>query len=237
MFETKRTKFAKMFINGGLKIPEKMLKRDAFRAAKTFSAPKKLDLSGYCTPVENQGNLPYCAAYSASSFAENILWRKNHFHEDIDPVPLYKYAKTIDGDPKGAGTYLECTLEALLHYKYFDPIACKIKTFGGKPYGSNTGIDDMKFAIHRYGICMAGFAITSEWFSPRGNIIRGSSSAASQGGHAVVVCGYDDADGGVFKIMNSWGNMYAENGFVYITYKEFEKEFIYAGLMTHVLDD
>ena len=234
MFTSKKNKFARMFVNGGLKIPEKILKRETFAAAKDFTAPEMLDLRGYCTPVENQGNLPYCAAYSASSFAENILWRKNHYHEEIDPLPLYKYAKTIDGDPTGAGTFLECAMEALFKYKYFDPNVCKIKLFGGNPFNNVNAIRDMKFAIHQYGVCMAGFSITSEWYSPnRDNTITGKD-AAGQGGHAVIVCGYDKNR---FLIMNSWGKSYAENGFVWITNDAFQKQFIYSCIMTHCLDD
>ena len=236
MFSNKRNKFARMFVNGGLKIPDRILKKETFAASKNFSAPTKLVLDGYCTPIENQGNLPYCAAYSASSFAENILWRKQHYHEDIDPVPLYKYAKTIDGDPQGAGTYLECAMEALLKYKYFDKNICKIMTFGGNPFNNGNAIRDMKFAIHRYGVAMAGFAITSEWYNAKDCIIRGDKNALDQGGHAVIVCGYDD-EKQLFRIMNSWGESYADNGFVWITYDAFFKQFVYATVMTHCLDD
>ena len=228
-------KYADMFVSGGLKVPEKILKREMFCATKNFSAPEELILKGYCTPVENQGNLPYCAAYSASSFAENILWRKNHYHRDIDPVPLYKYAKTIDGDPNGAGTYLECTMEALLEKGYFDKDICQIKQIGGElMFGNGSAIKDVKFAIHRYGVCMAGFNITTEWYSPRNNIIKADRSYGSEGGHAVIICGYDK-DG--FIIMNSWGESYADKGFVKVSYNAFSKQFIYTTVMTHVLDD
>lgn len=237
MFITKRNKFARMFVNGGLKIPDKILKRETFAAAKDFSAPSILDLRGYCTPVENQGNLPYCAAYAATSFAENILWRKNHYHEEIDPLPIYKYAKSIDGDPTGAGTFLECAMEGLFKYKYFNPDVCKIKLFGGNPFNNGNAIRDMKFAIHQYGICMAGFAITSEWYSPNSkNMVTGIKGATGQGGHAVVVCGYND-ELKAFLIMNSWGTSYAEKGFVWVSYDAFLEQFIYASTMTHCLDD
>ena len=33
-------KFANMFVSGGLKVPEKILKRETFRASKNFSAPR-----------------------------------------------------------------------------------------------------------------------------------------------------------------------------------------------------
>ena len=227
-------KYAQMFVSGGLKVPDKILKRETFKASKNFSAPDELILRGYCTPVENQGNLPYCAAYAASSFAENILWRKNHYHQDIDPVPLYKYAKTIDGDPNGAGTFLECTMEALLAKGYFDKDICRIKQIGGTSFGNDNVINDVKFAIHRYGVCMAGYEITTEWYAPRNNQITGSRKYPSEGGHAVIICGWRKGD---FLIMNSWGKSYADDGFVWVSFEETQRRLIYATIMTHVLDD
>ncbi len=227
-------KYARMFIAGGLKVPEKITKKETFKAVRSFDAPKELICRSYNTPVENQGNLPYCAAYAASSFAENLLWRRRHYHSDIDPVPLYKYAKSIDGDPDGGGTYLECTMEALLVKDYFDKNVCKIKQIGGGMFGNGGAMNDVKFAIHRYGICMAGFGITSEWFYPRNNWIKGDGKYASEGGHAVCIVGYNE-DG--FLILNSWGKEYADGGYVWISNDAFKKQFIYACTMTHVLDD
>lgn len=42
------------------------------------------------------------------------------------------------------------------------------------------------------------------------------------GGHAMCVVGYDDNKyGGAFQIMNSWGPKWAENGFVWVRYKDY----------------
>ncbi len=43
-------------------------------------------------------------------------------------------------------------------------------------------------------------------------------------GHAMVVIGYDDNyQGGAFRIMNSWGPYFADNGFFWISYETFNK--------------
>ncbi|TAE68527.1 MAG: DUF4384 domain-containing protein, partial [Bacteroidetes bacterium] len=43
-------------------------------------------------------------------------------------------------------------------------------------------------------------------------------------GHAMTVVGYDDDKfGGAFEIMNSWGTAWGKGGFVWISYKDFEK--------------
>jgi hypothetical protein len=224
-------RYEKMFVRGALKLPAKVPAKTRFRAASSFRGPKELLLDGYMTPVEDQGSMPWCAAYSASTFAEAVLWRKNGYHKDIDPGRLYRYAKTIDGDPNGDGTYLECALEALRHFGHF-PGKCEVKVVQGPLFGSMSGLNDVKYAIHKYGCCIAGFNISASWFSPRRGVVDGQG--APQGGHAVTICGYDE--GGVL-IQNSWGRDYGHEGRIYLPNSAFEAEFMYAAVLTHCLDD
>lgn len=227
-------RFAKMYNPRGLRIPERPPKaRAVMRAVSSFQGPKELILTGYCTPAENQGAMPYCAAYAASSFAENVKWRLNGYHRDIDPVPLYKYAKTIDGDPDGDGTYLECALEALLAKGHFDKDVCSVKVVRGSLWGGVlSGFEDLQYVVHRYGSCIAGFEIDSSWYTPKGGVVYGGG--ATEGGHAVTVAGYDE-DGVI--VLNSWGADYGHDGFVYIPRNVFAKQFLYAAVLTHCLDD
>lgn len=228
-------RFEKMFNRDGLRFPKSMPKSKAFKAASAFRGPKELILTGYAVPIEDQGSKPWCAAYSATSYAESLLWRRNGYHKDIDPSPVYAYAKTIDGDPNGDGTYLECALQGILAQGLFDADKCKVKTFGSSFFnlGSDDGLVNVKYAIHKYGCCIAGFQITSEWFSPRGAVIRGDVKE-SEGGHAVEIVGYDE-DGII--ICNSWGSGWAKDGFVYMSNKAFREQFMYAAVLTHTLDD
>lgn len=54
----------------------------------------------------------------------------------------------------------------------------------------------------------------------------------SIGGHAMTVVGYDDnKHGGCFTVVNSWGNQWGENGFLYITYEDFYKYVWYAFIL------
>jgi len=51
----------------------------------------------------------------------------------------------------------------------------------------------------------------------------------SVGGHAMAVVGYDDnKHGGCFTVVNSWGEEWGEDGFLYITYDDFYKYVWYA---------
>lgn len=212
-------RFEKMFESDALLVPARK-PRATLKAAPEFRGPKELILSGYCTPVENQGAKPWCAAYAATSFAENLRWRIDGYHRDIDPAPVYAYAKSVDGAPDVDGTYLECALRGIMAGGHL-PDTCGVRTF--------SSLRDLKYAIHRYGVCVAGFNVTSDWFEARNGVILGSGE--KRGGHAVTVCGYDE--GGVV-ILNSWGRDWGRGGFAYLPNRAFDDQFIYGAALSGV---
>lgn len=64
---------------------------------------------------------------------------------------------------------------------------------------------------------------TDPWFYKldEGEVYR-VTSGRSTGGHAVVVIGYDDRRG-AYKILNSWGNDWGDNGYGWIEYDLFSR--------------
>ncbi|HOZ96376.1 MAG TPA: C1 family peptidase [Niabella sp.] len=49
--------------------------------------------------------------------------------------------------------------------------------------------------------------------------------------HAMVIVAYDDnVDGGAFKVLNSWGTGFGDNGFIWIRYADFTKFVKYAAI-------
>lgn len=221
--------YSKFYSPDALILPDKIVQEKMMRAATKFQAPKELILDGYCTPVENQGDLPYCAAYAATSFAESILWRKKHYHEDIDPEMVYKKAKEIDGHPELKGTSIDAALQALLELDIFDKNICKVKTFAGRPFGRTDGLKSVQFAIHEYGCCVAGFNISKEWSSPSFfTDTISSKKSPTVCGHAVLITGYKKDR---VRILNSWGKKYGDKGFVWVTNDVFDVQFIYGGVI------
>lgn len=225
------SKYERMFC-GGLLIPERLNKRTLFCASSRFVVPKELYHYGYVTRIENQGSLPWCAAYSATSFAESVLWRKRGYPEEIDPGAVYRYAKSIDGDPSGDGTTLPAAMTALVELGHFDGSVCKVKTFGGRRYGSTTeqALENLKMTLHRHGTCIVGFDIDTSWFEPSGGVVKGGGEG--RGGHAVTVVGYDE--GGVV-IANSWGASWGNGGMAYIPNLVFDREFIYGSTLKNCM--
>lgn len=204
----------------------------SFATKTKFQAPATVDLRDYCTQTENQGSLPYCAAYTAAGFAENILWRKNDYITQIDPAPIYKRAKEIDGDPTGEGTSLTAVCQVLLERGYFDRNQCQVQVIY-----DDTGFEDkIKYAIHKFGCCLLACNITDEWYFCNKNktSITGKSHNDTVGGHAILCCGYNP-DGVI--IHNSWGEDWGGYGFALVTWSALKRQFLYAAVITNVLNN
>lgn len=217
----------------GVKVPEQVKTRSlaALAAHPKFTAPKTVDLRDYCTQTENQGSLPYCAAYTAAGFAENVMWRRDDYITQIDPVSIYKRAKELDGDP-GEGTSLTAVLEVLLEKKYFDPNICQIQVI----YDNSDFESSIKYAIHKFGCILLACDITEEWYLCGTNktAITGKNNNRSVGGHAILCCGYN-RDGVI--IHNSWGEEWGAYGYALITWEALRKQFLYAAVLTNCLNN
>lgn len=193
-----------------------------------FVAPKTIDLRDYCIETRDQGELPWCAAFTAVGFASNVIWRKTDYPTAFDPSTYYRYAKEIDGSPGQDGTTLVAVLKALLHYKVFDPEICSVKVLRSE--------DQVRYAIHKFGCCLLGMFITKEWYNCSQNnmAICGKSDREDVGGHAVLCCGYT-RDGVI--IQNSWSSNWGSYGFALITWEEFRREFSYGAVLDNCLND
>lgn len=220
-------KFSESHQVGFLKVPVGLGIMPSLSVPRKFMAPAKVDLRDYCTPTEDQGNKPWCAAYAAANWAENILWRKTDAIEQVDPSRIYRYAKSIDGDPNGDGTTLTAVLEALLDFGMFSKTDCRVKVI-------NRNRLSLKYAVHKFGCVLAGFNISSAWWGAnRENWFIGTSGQPNRGLHAVIVCGYDKQ--GVW-IQNSWGSGWGEYGFAKMSWEEFDREFMYGAVLTNCLN-
>lgn len=219
---------------GYCKVPTQLKSMPTLSAfiGKNFTAPRTVDLRDYCTKTENQGQMPWCAAYTAAGWAENILWRKNDVIQQVDPAMIYREAKKIDGDPHGDGTTLDAVLQILLNKRYFDPYTCKIQVIWNT-HGYNTAI---KYAIHKFGACLLACNITEEWYlcGPNKTSITGTKYNNPVGGHAILCCGYNE-DGVI--IQNSWGEEWGAYGFALITWEALSRQFLYAAVLSNCLNN
>ena len=227
--DTRAEEFGKNHPVGFLKTPKELEELPMLKLfGSDFVAPDEILLPNYCTQVEDQGSVPACAGYAASQFAENILWRKNDVPKDIDPLMLYKYAKTIDGCPDEDGTSLTAVLQALLDKDIFDKSICRIKVI--------RNLNQVKYAIHKFGCCLLGMNISREWYTCNINkpSIYGKGDQTLIGGHAVLCCGYTPEG---IMIYNSWGIDWANYGYALITWDCAERQFSYGAVLDNCLYD
>jgi hypothetical protein len=88
-------------------------------------------------------------------------------------------------------------------------------------------INAVKKALSEGYPCLLGF-IVAESFYQTGPVWREQASddgpTGKHGRHAMCIVGYNDQkEGGAFRIMNSWGNAWADKGFVWVPYADFAK--------------
>lgn len=221
----------KLFSKWGLLEPRNIEKLPFLEFARGhFVCPDTIDLRDYCLKTSDQGSNPWCAAYAAAGFVSNILWRKTDIPPTIDAEPLYKIAKELDGAPDADGTTLTAVYHAVLDKGYFDDKVCAVKVLRNK--------DQVKYAIHKFGCCLLGMMVTSEWYycNPNKTTISGKDPTTNSflGGHAVLCCGYNP-DGVI--IQNSWGMDWGGYGFALVTWDEFEREFTYGAVIDNCLYD
>ena len=182
-----------------------------------FVAPRKIDFRDMCLPSNDQGQFPHCAGYATAGYIEVQNWRIKHYPEQLDGSAIYFAAKAVEGR-QGDGTTLQCAIQG----------AINLGLVSGKGIIVNKSINDVKFAIHQYGVVVAGFMITDDWNYVEKNtgIIRDSGGkAVIRGGHAVLLCGLDSIG---FYIQNSWGFNWGIDGFATLRYNQAEKQLMQA---------
>lgn len=183
---------------------------------QNFIAPPKLDFRDMCLQTNNQGQLPHCAGYATSGFCEVQNWKSKHYPEQLDGDKCYEKAKELEGQIYD-GTTLEYAAQAAIELNYIQ----------GAPKLISRTINDVKFAVHQYSCCIGGFLITSDWnmCNIKTGIIPQSENPSVLGGHAVLICGYDQ--NGVY-IQNSWSQEWGLYGFCFLSWQQFSQQYVYA---------
>ena len=94
-------------------------------------------------------------------------------------------------------------------------------------------ISTIKGSIYNGLPVACGFSITKSLYPSSSSNPMGVGSdglwipsdlGGIEGGHAMTVVGYDNYKyGGAFRIVNSWGSNYGDNGFIWMKYSDFRK--------------
>ncbi len=226
--------------------------QETFTAAPPTFDWRNIDGNGksYVTPVRNQAACGSCWAFAATAALESYtLMVQNMPNINLDLseqilISCYNPNGCSGGYPSGAAAYIKTTglpLESCFSYKAFDARdgsnsvycdqACgswQSSTYKILNYGSVAATASaIKDALVNYGPLVTTFSVYSDFFSYNGGIYK-YTTGTYQGGHAVLIVGYDDVNQ-CFLVKNSWGTGWGEAGFFKIAYTEMASPVYFGG--------
>ena len=185
---------------------------------KKEAIPTKIDLSNWCSPIENQGSIGSCTAHAGIGVVEYYENRAFGKHLDGSRLFLYKTSRNLLNWKGDTGSYLRSTMAAMAMFgialeKYWP---YDVKRFEEEPGAfvyaiaqnyqaltyyrldaigtdSQTLLKSVKTHLQAGLPSMFGFTCYSSLHSgEKGKIPYPLKSEKVIGGHAVVAIGYDD---------------------------------------------
>lgn len=214
--------------------------------------PARASLLPYCPTPGNQGIYQTCTSWAVAYSARTIMEAvangqkdpKTNAQEAFSPTFVYALIKNSTDRDCSTGTLIEDALAVMKnkgvpkmknYYEdcasyipasaYSDAANYKIEnyfTLFSNYDNASKKIEATKMAISEGRPVM----ISMECFNSFSNAKDCWDGYAdySRGWHAMCAVGYDDEKyGGAFRIMNSWGTYWGDNGFTWVTYKDFSR--------------
>jgi C1A family cysteine protease len=188
--------------------------------------PAKQDLSEWCSPIENQGQLGSCTANAAAGMIEYYERRAHGRYIDASRLFIYKVTRTLIHSTGDSGAYLRSTMAAMVLFgappEEFWPY--KIADFEKEPSAFCFAFAQNYQALQYFRLdppdlpkkpllqqikanlaaglpSMFGFTVygSIEQAAKTGKIPFPGAGDKPVGGHAIVCVGYDDS----MKIVNT----------------------------------
>ncbi len=211
--------------------------------------PSKVDLSSDMPPVDSQGRQGSCVgwavAYALKTYQEQVerSWGTQKLEHQFSPAYIYNQIK-INNCMSGArladafALLTEQGCSSLAKMPYDDRNCDRVP-----PTDAVTEAQQFRIASWRRvniqdptelrSHLAAGFPIVigmkiyTNFFRLRGSGVYNKIEGDYQGNHALCVVGYDDSNS-TFRIINSWGTNWGDNGYFRITYDLF-KQIVFEG--------
>jgi C1A family cysteine protease len=212
----------------------------ASTSSLTGTAPATLDWRNYngynyVTPVRDQGNCGSCWAFATTAALEsNVLI--------VNGISALNLAEEIMLSCSGAGScsggYIDgasnFSVSTGLPPESYDPYTatngqCSSAATGWQTATSQISswhwvtttsptVDAIKNDLNTYGPLVTTMQVYSDFFYYSGGVYQ-YISGTKQGGHAILIVGYDDT-GQYFIVKNSWGSGWGESGYFKIAYSQ-----------------
>jgi C1A family cysteine protease len=236
---------------------KKMLSKVGVSKQATAKLPSKVDLREWFSPVEDQGHLSSCTANACVGIVEYFERRAFGKHIDASRLFLYKVSRNLLHWTGDTGAFLRTTMGALTLFgvppeEYWpyntddydkDPSAfCyafaqnyqAINYYRLDPPGTPKDklLERIKSTLASGLPSMFGFTVYTsiDQTLQTGAIPYPTAGEKTNGGHAVVACGYDDnmkikntikggtETRGAVLIRNSWGTDWGLAGYGWLPY-------------------
>lgn len=215
--------------------------------------PKSVSLQKYTPRPKNQGNYGTCVGWATAYSARTILYNiknnitNNKETSDITFSPSYVYNQISKDKTCQNGTFIDDALTVIQNqgvaklsdFSYqcnkdvtdIDKVLAspnKIQSFNKlfDIYDSNK-IDPVRKSLSESKPVVIGMECCTNSFDKAvgtdvWNVSENEPTPIY--GHAMAVIGYDDNKyGGSFLIMNSWGDDWGKNGYIWIKYNDFKR--------------
>lgn len=213
-----------------------------------------IDLRKWCSPIENQLSLGSCTGQTAAGMVEFLERKAMGRHVDASRRFIYKVTRKLLGWQGDTGAYIRTTMKALVLFGAppEDAWPYNVAQFDEEPsayaYAYGQSFQALKyFRVDRKGQSMGerlglmravlaagipiglGFVVYN-YGKRDGSFPMPKEGEKPQGGHAVMLCGFDDAkiidrSTGAFMVRNSWGTTWGEGGYGWLPY-----DYVSAGL-------
>jgi C1A family cysteine protease len=219
-------------------------KSASFKLVDPDSIPAAIDLRSYCSPVFDQGDLGSCTA-NALCGALEYLENKDRDLElngfaSLSRLFLYFNERVVEGDvgqdngaqlrdgikvlastgicDEGSWPYrVEAFAQPPSQAAYEQALSRKITAYAAV----NQDINSIKHALASGYPIAFGFQVYDSFESPEvaasGIVPFPQPTEYCQGGHAVLMVGYDDSKQMVL-VRNSWGADWAQGGYFWMPY-------------------
>ena len=210
--------------------------------------PSKIDLTSYLPPVQSQGQYGTCVAWATGYYTKTAMnaidgqYTTNQLQQPVRQASPKDLFWAIPQNQKGSnceGTHFEYAFNSLLGRGIATMQTVPYEDLGNcsdQPYPSWTN-EAADHRIDSYRQLPVDVNAIREKLAEKRPLVFGaimtnaftgwrnsSTMTANQildgsqlGGHAMTIVGYDDGKN-AFRIVNSWGTNWGDNGFAWIDY-------------------